>query len=203
MFKDKPKIVIERILKDKDKQYLDFEYKGETNKDKKTPHGSGRKSFKLDYKSGIYYDLENLLCSSHLGTQEYFLELGIREYESSEYKNGIRHGETEMHMMEYRTGDVTNKFYCTFKNGIPHGYALNEGIYDSNFREHLVLYFDKGKILHYFWNYDKSRAKYLKKLEKNDDYIFSIVSGLEVFFYDESYRNPKENRSYTHKDFKL
>ena len=66
MFKDKPKIVIERILKDKDKQYLDFEYKGETNKDKQTPHGRGHKEFKLDYKSGIYYDLENLLCSSHI-----------------------------------------------------------------------------------------------------------------------------------------
>ena len=42
MFKDKPKIVIERILKDKDKQYLDFEYKGETNKDKDS-HGSEEK----------------------------------------------------------------------------------------------------------------------------------------------------------------
>ena len=204
MFKDDEKIVIKRILDDKDKQFLDFTYTGDTKKDKITPHGRGHKEFNFEYKSGIYYDLENLLCSSHMDTQEYFLELGIRESESSEYKNGIRNGTASMHMMEYRTSEVRNTFYCSFKNGIPHGYALNQGIYDNNFNEHLVLYFEKGKILHHFWNTDKSRVKHLKRLEKNDDgHIYSIVAGpLDVFFTDESYIF-SQDRSFTHKFFKL
>ena len=37
MFKDDEKIVIKRILDDKDKQFLDFTYTGDTKKDNKTP----------------------------------------------------------------------------------------------------------------------------------------------------------------------
>ena len=204
MFKDDEKIVIKRILDDKDKQFLDFTYTGDTKKDNKTPNGRGNKKFNFEYKSGIYYDLENINCSRHLDTKIYFLNLGLREYESAEYKNGVRNGTAMMHMMEYRSGEVRNTFYCSFKNGIPHGYALHQGIFDDNFREHLVLYFEKGKILHHFWNTDKSRTKHLKRLEKNDDgHIYSIVSGqLDVFFTDESYIFPQD-RSFTHKDFKL
>ena len=44
MFKDNPKKVIERILKDKDKQYLEFEYKVKQIKIKKRLMGEDIKN---------------------------------------------------------------------------------------------------------------------------------------------------------------
>ena len=49
MFKDDEKIVIKRILDDKDKQFLDFTYTGDTKKDNETPHGRGNKKFNFEY----------------------------------------------------------------------------------------------------------------------------------------------------------
>lgn len=195
MIHDDPNITLNEIFKnEKDNQFLRFKYSGEVD-EIGLPHGKGRKEFIYNEKS--YYDWEMLKWTPYRDTQKYFLNLGMRTLENCNYKNGKKHGKAVMHFRNYDSREEQNTLYCTFIDDRIEGYALCRGIFDDNFREHLVLQFNKGRIIHHFWNTDKSREKHLKKLKKNDDYIYSIIMDeLDVFFTDESYLSP-EDRSWT------
>ena len=186
MIHDDPNITLDEIFKnEKDNQFRRFKYSGDVDK-MGLPHGEGRKDFIYDEKD--YFDWEMLKWTPYRDTQAFFLDLGLRNEEIAHYKNGKKHGQSEMYFRDYETGEEENAFYCTWVEDKIEGYALRRGVFDSNHWDHTVLQFHKGKIIHSFNNSDISRDKHLKKLEKNDDYIYNIVMGeLNVFFTDEDY----------------
>ena len=190
-----------KILQKKNNDILGFKYNGDVDK-VGLPHGKGEKKFIYDEK--ITYDLEMLKSTNHFDAQVFFYELGIRVDESANYKNGISHGEATLGFRLNDHHEQRNIFHCNFVNGIIEGYALQQGIFDDNFREHLVLYFLKGEIVHHFWCNDKSRGRHLKKLKNHDSRIYDIaMNDLEVFFTDESNIFPHDRSWTNYKKFKL
>ena len=86
--------------------------------------------------------------------------------------------------------------------GVINGYALKQSI--DEFRQHLVLYFMEGEIVHHFWNDDKSRDKHIKKLKNNDKWIYNIVNTeLNYYFTDADIIHPNDRPWTNHKKFKL
>ena len=190
-----------KILKKKNKDILGFKYDGDIDK-VGLPHGKGKKKF--IYNEKITYDWEMLKSTNDFNTQVFLYGLGIRVDETANYKNGLRHGEATLAFRPDDHHEENKLFHCTFDDGEINGYALQQGIYDTNFREHLVLYFLKGEIVHHFWCNDKSRDRHLKKLKKHNSRIYNITStDLEVWFTDEDNIFPHDRSWTNYKKFKL
>ena len=190
---------ISTIFKSKNKDILGFKYNGGTDK-VGLPHGQGKKEFIYDEK--INYDWEMLKSTNHFDTQEFIYDLGVRIDENANYRNGTKHGKAYMNFRPIDHWEANVVFYCTFVKGVINGYALKQSI--DEFRQHLVLYFMEGEIVHHFWNDDKSRDKHIKKLKNNDKWIYNIVNTeLNYYFTDADIIHPNDRPWTNHKKFKL